>query len=284
MLRNRKILVAALGLTAFVAPAMASGLGSHPGVSDRGFVPSYARAPAQLAIKSDKIKVGFPANPGIGATLKPGYGGSVKPLPMNPNVGAMIKPNNQSSPSGYGGNPGMKVTPVPGLKPLPVNPNIGAMIKPNTPSGYGGDPGMKVTPVPGLKPLPVPPIVVAKTKPDYPAGSPVPPLPNQTPTTPPPVNQPSTTPPHPQTQLMRWPHRPGWYGTLLLAPSPTVASESTVVVPGAAATAVTSTPAPVYPVQASPASCNCLSKQYAQDGSVVFMDRCTNEVATTSPQ
>ncbi len=244
MLRNAKRCAAALGLTAqFLAPAMAmaSGLGAHAGVPDRGFVPSYARAPAQLAIKPDKIRPGFPVNPTVGAAIKPGYGSKLKPLPVNPNIGAAIKPNYQpSSPS----------------------------------SGYGGTPGVKPIPFPGLKPLPVPPIVEAKTKLDYPAGSPVPPLPNQSP----------TTPPLPQTQPIHWPHSPGWYGTPIIALPPVVAPGSTVVVPSAAVTAVTPAPAPAHPLQGSSDPCNCLSKQYAQDGSVVFMDRCTNEVATTSPQ
>jgi hypothetical protein len=227
---------------------MASGLGAKAGVPDRGFVPSYARAPAQLAIKADKIRSGFPANPSVFTTnpsvfaaIKAGYGSSAKPLPVNPNIGAAIKPNYQ----------------------LPVPP-----------SSYSVSPG--------AKPLRVPPILAAKTKPDYPAGAPVPPPPNQPSMTPP--NQPSMTPPSPQAQPMHWPHQPGWSGTRIIEAAPVGAPQSTVVVPSAGVTAVTPAPAPAHPLQANSDPCSCLSKQYARDGSVVFMDRCTNEVATTSPQ
>jgi hypothetical protein len=214
--------------------AMASGLGPHGGVPDHGFVPTYARAPAQLAIKPDKIRPRFPVNPTVGATIKPGYGSSVKPLPVNPNIGAAIKPNYQPS------------TPFP---------------------GYGGN---------TIKPLPLPPIVAANTKLDYPAPTPVPPPPNAG------GSQTPTTPPSPQTQLMHWPHRPGWYVTPMIAPPPAVPASTAVVL--SAAVRVTPAPAPAHPVQASSDPCSCLSKQYSQDGSVVFMDRCTNEVTTTSPQ
>ena len=45
--------------------------------------------------------------------------------------------------------------------------------------------------------------------------------------------------------------------------------------------------APTYiasrPVAAAPGPCTCLSKEYTQEGAVVFKDRCTNEMAMNPP-
>jgi hypothetical protein len=43
---------------------------------------------------------------------------------------------------------------------------------------------------------------------------------------------------------------------------------------------------PVYTAPVQPAanqSCNCLSKSYAPDGTVVFADNCSKETATAAP-
>jgi hypothetical protein len=70
---------------------------------------------------------------------------------------------------------------------------------------------------------------------------------------------------HRHHRFVRW-HRPWIYGV------------------GAAVAAPVYAPAPVYavaprPVVAAPNPCTCLSKEYTQDGMVVFQDRCTNEAA-----
>jgi hypothetical protein len=41
--------------------------------------------------------------------------------------------------------------------------------------------------------------------------------------------------------------------------------------------------APTYAAAPSPAPCNCLTKSYTQDGSVVFADNCTKETAMAAP-
>jgi hypothetical protein len=46
-------------------------------------------------------------------------------------------------------------------------------------------------------------------------------------------------------------------------------------------------PRPVYyaarPVYTAPGPCTCLSKEYTQEGAVLFKDRCTNEMAMNPP-
>jgi len=71
---------------------------------------------------------------------------------------------------------------------------------------------------------------------------------------------------HRHHRFVRW-HRPWIYG-----------------VGAAAIAAPVYASAPVYavaprPVVAAPNPCTCLSKEYTQDGMVVFQDRCTNEAA-----
>jgi hypothetical protein len=135
-----------------------------------------------------------------------------------------------------------------------VNSNAAVQIKPS----YGST----------LKPLPVPPIAAAKND----LGAKIIPPASATP----------STPPH-------WPHKPGFYGTPAITAAPVLAPASVLadplpasVAPTRFATATGSVPA--QQLQASPGGCTCLTKQYTPQGAVVFMDRCTNEVAMTAPQ
>jgi hypothetical protein len=65
-------------------------------------------------------------------------------------------------------------------------------------------------------------------------------------------------------------HRTHWVEPVGIAPSTTTVS--TAVSTGAVAS-----------VPAASANCNCLTKQYLQDGSVLFKDICTKEAALATP-
>jgi hypothetical protein len=67
-----------------------------------------------------------------------------------------------------------------------------------------------------------------------------------------------------------WPHHPHWnvhYRPYY--PAPVVVGGPTYI--------------PSRPVAAAPGPCTCLSKEYTQEGVVVFKDRCTNEMAMNPP-
>jgi hypothetical protein len=140
-----------------------------------------------------------------------------------------------------------------------VNPNAAVQIKPN----YGGS----------LKPLPVPPIAAATNHPG--TGVVMPPSSPATPASP---GSPITPPVH-------WPHNPGPYGTPVISSGPVIEA-----VPAAAEVAMPAAPVvntatvTAGPVARTPDTCTCLTKQYTAAGAVVFMDRCTNEVAVSAPQ
>jgi len=136
-----------------------------------------------------------------------------------------------------------------------VNPNAAVQIKPN----YGST----------LKPIPINPVIAATasrgSRVDLPAS-----------------------PTHPASPMPS-PHMPGAHGTPVITPGSDIASVATFEeAPAAMAAAprvVTATAAAsTYPAAANPGPCSCLSKQYTAQGAVVFMDRCTNEVAVTAPQ
>ena len=90
-------------------------------------------------------------------------------------------------------------------------------------------------------------------------------------------------------------HRPGWIGPSTYTTAPVVTTYATAPVQTYATAPVqTYTPAPaqttyappVYTAPVQPAanqSCNCLSKSYAPDGTVVFADNCSKETASAAP-
>ncbi len=141
-----------------------------------------------------------------------------------------------------------------------VNPNPAVQIKPN----YGSS----------LKPLPVPPIAAATVHPG--TGVVVPP---SSPSSP-------ASPGSPMTPPMHWPHNPGPYGTPVISSGPVIeaapAAAEVATIP--AAPVVSTATLTSGPVARAPDTCTCLTKQYTAAGAVVFMDRCTNEVAVSAPQ
>ncbi len=151
------------------------------------------------------------------------------------------------------------------ITPAYVNPNAAAKIKPN----YGST----------LKPLPVPPIAAATNHPG--TGVVTPPASNTTPATP-------VTPP------MHWPHKPGVYGSpvigagAIIAATPVIAAAAVEAGPVASVASApvraAAAPSAAAAVPATSGPCTCLTKQYTPQGAVVFMDRCTNEVAVMLPQ
>jgi hypothetical protein len=83
-------------------------------------------------------------------------------------------------------------------------------------------------------------------------------------------------------------HRPGsyWYGsgTYTTAPVVTYAPAPVQTYTSAPVQTTYAPPAYVAPVQpAANQSCNCLTKSYAPDGTVVFADNCSKETATAAP-
>jgi hypothetical protein len=88
---------------------------------------------------------------------------------------------------------------------------------------------------------------------------------------------------------MHWPHKPDFYGMpamgtgAIIASAPIVGDAPAVGVASAPVVAA-ATPSSAHPLAANPDPCTCLSKQYTPRGAVVFMDRCTNEVAVTTPR
>jgi|HubBroStandDraft_1064217.scaffolds.fasta_scaffold516671_1 hypothetical protein len=73
-------------------------------------------------------------------------------------------------------------------------------------------------------------------------------------------------PPHPVHWGWRWDHHRRWvWGAPIIAGGLTYAS------------------APNYSSAPTANNCNCLTKQYTQDGAVVFKDICTNEMAMNPP-
>jgi len=86
----------------------------------------------------------------------------------------------------------------------------------------------------------------------------------------------------------RW-HRPGsyWYGSSTYTAAPAVTTYETAPVQTYTSAPVQTTyappayTAPVQPVASQ--TCNCLSKSYAPDGTVVFADNCSKETATAAP-
>lgn len=84
------------------------------------------------------------------------------------------------------------------------------------------------------------------------------------------------------------------HGPIVINPPPVIVAAPPVVV--AAPAPVMARPQPVYAARPMPAQapsadanvaagepCNCLTKQYQQDGSVVFRDLCTHEAAMATP-
>jgi len=168
-------------------------------------------------------------------------------------------PRDRGFSGGYALTPGAALKIQPKIyQPYGINPAGDATIK----QGYGTS----------LKPLPVPPIVAAK---NYPGTKVIVPAP----TTP-------TAPATPPTPPMHWPHKPGHYGTPIVTSAPVVPSapDLAATAPAAMPVMTTATSAPAQPFQASQGACTCLSKQYSPQGTAVFLDRCTNEVATTAPR
>jgi hypothetical protein len=74
---------------------------------------------------------------------------------------------------------------------------------------------------------------------------------------------------------------------VILAPPVDVQTPGVVITttrPVARATATYPVPATAtYPVTAATEPCNCLTKQYLDDGSVLFRDICTTEAAIATP-
>jgi hypothetical protein len=84
----------------------------------------------------------------------------------------------------------------------------------------------------------------------------------------------------------------GGHGPVVINPPPVIVAAPPVVV--AAPAPVIARPQPVYAARPTPVAdanpnvaagepCNCLTKQYQQDGSVVFRDLCTHEAAMATP-
>lgn len=73
-----------------------------------------------------------------------------------------------------------------------------------------------------------------------------------------------------------WPHKPHHW-PIIVRPRPIFIPQPVPVAVGG----------PAYiasrPVAAAPGPCTCLSKEYTQEGAVVFKDRCTNEMAMNPP-
>jgi hypothetical protein len=74
-----------------------------------------------------------------------------------------------------------------------------------------------------------------------------------------------------------WPHQPVW--TVGYSLAPVVLTETAPVVVAATAPATAAATFVAAPVVAgNPGPCNWLTKEYTQDGAVVFKDLCTNEL------
>jgi hypothetical protein len=85
-------------------------------------------------------------------------------------------------------------------------------------------------------------------------------------------------------------HRPGsyWYGrnTYTTVPVQTYVPAPVQTLETYAPAPAQTTYAPAYPAPVQPLAnqnCNCLSKSYMPDGTVVFADNCSNETATAAP-
>ena len=74
-----------------------------------------------------------------------------------------------------------------------------------------------------------------------------------------------------------WPHPKHPHWPIIVRPRPVFIPQPVPVAVGGPAYVAS------RPVAAAPGPCTCLSKEYTQEGVVVFKDRCTNEMAMNPP-
>jgi hypothetical protein len=247
----------------------------------------------------------FPAERAPGASMHPG-GSTIHLPPAETFAGVGTRPGKLEVPmpaqvAGVGTQPGKLEVPMPANAGVGTKPGKLEVPMPAAVAGVGTQPGKLEVPMPAVAgvsnkpgklevPMPVVPIDNIcplnpfKCPPKAPAGpgttSNPPTSAGSTPTTPggtyptPTGGGAGGTYPSPTG---------GGAGPVLIVTPPTVVQSPPTVVqlprPVVTATNVAATNA--APVAAAP--CNCLTKQYLRDGSVLFTDICTREAAMATP-
>jgi hypothetical protein len=255
MSRKSTLLAAALGFAAIgssFAPATAM-TSLHPGDA-RIHVPNSAPPTGALASLHPGSHILLPqggAKPGPTAALKPGN--LKEPLPGGP-AGVVLKPGKLQEPL-PGGQAGGILKPGKLQEPLPGQ--IGPVGQVGGPYGNGG-----IDNVCPFNKLKCPP-----------AGQPGTP------------GSPSNPTPAPQGSGPQFPMPTGQIYPSG-GPGPVVVMASPVAVPAPVSTGIVTTgvaTTAARPAAAASEPCNCLTKQYLADGSVLFRDLCTKEAAIATP-